>query len=114
MRFRSAFVPLAFLLLAAGGCSGMSGKKSSEIPVSVTESGFQPSTIEVKRGTDVTLLVTRQTDATCATDFLVQDRGIQKDLPLHQPVRIALGAVATDSIDFSCGMGMVQGKVVAR
>ena len=104
---------LAFALLVAG-CSGLAGKKSDEIPVSVTKDGFQPSTIRVKKGAEVTLVVTRRTDETCATDIVVQDRGIRKDLPLNQPVRIALGAVATDSIDFSCGMGMVHGTVSAR
>jgi plastocyanin domain-containing protein len=110
-RFTAA--SLAFALLV-GGCSGFAGKKSEEIPVTVTKEGFQPSMIHVKKGTDVTLVVTRKTDETCATDLVVQDRGIQKDLPLNQPVRIALGAVATDSVDFSCGMGMVRGTVETR
>ena len=72
---------IVLLALVAAGCGGTKG---AEVPISVTENGFEPSRIEVKHGQPVTLLVTRKTDQTCATEFVVPSRGITQSLPLNQ------------------------------
>ena len=38
-----------------------------KVDVLVTENGFEPSTITVKPGSNVSLKITRKTDSTCAT-----------------------------------------------
>ena len=95
-------IALSILVLAAAGCGG--GK--AEIPVSVTENGFEPSRIEVRHGQAVTLLVTRKTDVTCATEMVVPSRGITQELPLNQTVRVALGPLEPGEVAFACGMDM--------
>ena len=107
---RRAILLLPILALAAAGCGG--GK--AEIPVSVTESGFEPSRIEVRHGEAVTLLVTRKTDVTCATEMVVPFRGITQELPLNQTVRIALGPLEPGEVAFACGMDMEKGTIVVR
>jgi plastocyanin domain-containing protein len=108
---RRAIVLFATLALAAAGCGG--GTKA-EIPVSVTENGFEPSRIEVKHGAAVTLLVTRRTDQTCATEMVVPSRNITQSLPLNQTVRVALGPLETGEVAFACGMDMEKGTIVVR
>ena len=105
---RAALVVAA--LAAVWGCGG----GGSEIKVVVSDQGFEPAKIQVKRGQDVTLVVTRETDMTCATEIVVASKGIQKELPLHQPVRVPLGKVESDSTRFACGMDMVEGYVLAQ
>jgi len=103
-------IALSILVLAAPGCGG--GK--AEIPVSVTENGFEPSRIEVRHGQAVTLLVTRKTDVTCATEMVVPSRGITQELPLNQTVRVALGPLEPGEVAFACGMDMEKGTIVVR
>ncbi len=102
---------ILILTLMAAGCGGA---KNAEIPVSVTENGFEPSQIEVKHGQAVTLLVTRKTDVTCATEIVVPSRNITQDLPLNQTVRVALGPLKQGEVAFACGMDMEKGTIVVR
>ena len=108
---RQAIMLLPILAFLAAGCGGV---KSAEIPVSVTENGFEPSRIEVKHGEPVTLLVTRKTDQTCATEIVVPSRGITQSLPLNQTVRVALGPLKTGEVAFACGMDMEKGTIAVR
>jgi plastocyanin domain-containing protein len=108
---RHAMVLFPILALMAAGCGGTKG---AEIPVSVTENGFEPSRIEVKHDQPVTLLVTRKTDQTCATEIVVPSRGITQSLPLNQTVRVALGPLKTGEVAFACGMDMEKGTIAVR
>lgn len=112
---------LAAALAFAGGCSKKPSKKTitvqappgnKDVLVQVTEQGFVPNRIEVKSGENTTLVFKRITDRTCAKDVVINNNGAHLDLPLNQPVRIALGTVNT-RIPFACGMKMVTGEVVA-
>lgn len=105
------FVALLCLASLHAGCGGTKG---AEIPVSVTENGFEPSRIEVKHDQPVTLLVTRKTDQTCATEIVVPSRGITQSLPLNQTVRVALGPLKTGEVAFACGMDMEKGTIAVR
>ena len=105
---RRAILILAFV---AAGCGG---GKGVEVPISVTENGFEPSRIEVKHDQPVTLLVTRKTDQTCATEIVVPSRGITQSLPLNQTVRVALGPLKTGEVAFACGMDMEKGTIAVR
>jgi len=105
------FVALLCLASLHAGCGGTKG---AEIPVSVTENGFEPSRIEVKHDQPVTLLVTRKTDQTCATEIVVPSRGITQSLPLNETVRVALGPLKTGEVAFACGMDMEKGTIAVR
>jgi plastocyanin domain-containing protein len=108
---RHAIVLVPILALMAAGCGGTKG---AEIPVSVTENGFEPSRIEVEHDQPVTLLVTRKTDQTCATEIVVPSRGITQSLPLNETVRVALGPLKTGEVAFACGMDMEKGTIAVR
>jgi plastocyanin domain-containing protein len=97
-------------LAAVWGC----GSGGREIKVVVNDQGFVPANIQVKKGQNVTLLVTRETNMTCATEIVIAAKGINQELPIYQPVRVSLGKIETDSLRFACGMDMVEGYVLAR
>ena len=113
---KSTLVPALILgaAVAMAGCALGSGGGKKEIRVAVTDRGFEPKEIRVKKGEDVTLLVTRQTDQTCATEIVIAGGKIRAALPLNQPVRVALGPIDAGGVKFACGMGMLEGAVVAR
>lgn len=105
---------LTVAAMVAAGCGG-GGKEGAvkEVQVSVTEKGFEPNEIHVKKGDDVTLVVTRRVEGTCATEIVIADANIRETLPLNQTVRVALGKVEQAETKFACGMDMIKGTVVA-
>jgi plastocyanin domain-containing protein len=96
--------------------SGRPGKsaKTQEVKIAVTEAGFVPSTVTVKKGVPIVLVMTRQTDQTCATQAVFAVIKKTVDLPLNKPVRVALPAQSAGSLSYVCGMGMLHGEVVVR
>ncbi len=102
----------AALLVAAVGCQSAPSGGTREVQVAVTEKGFEPSEIHVKKGETVVLAITRRTERTCATDVVVGDGKTPEALPLDQTVRLPLGKVNAD-VSFACGMGMYKGSIIA-
>lgn len=86
----------------------------SEIQIAVTENGFEPAEVTVRRGERVTLVVTRKTEKTCATEFVMKGQGIHQPLPLNRPVTIAFTPAEAGELRYACGMDMVAGKVIVK
>jgi len=87
--------------------------KAQVFKVSVTENGFEPSSISAKSGRDVVLKITRKTDSTCAKEVKISERKIEKKLPLNKTVSIGLGKLNKGEVRFSCGMDMISGVISA-
>ena len=103
---RRILVVVALALLA--GC-GMSGPK--EIQVSVTDNGFEPKSVVIKKGAAAVLVITRRSQNTCATEAIFIETGRKYDLPLNQPVRIDLTGSSPGTLHYACGMDMEHGTV---
>ena len=100
---------LAVVVLAAvAGCMPAGPK---EIQVAVTDMGFQPNAITIKKGQAAVLVMTRKTNQTCATEAIFAETGRKYDLPLNQPVRIVLTGVSRGTLHWACGMDMEHGTV---
>lgn len=82
--------------------------------VRVTSQGFEPEKIEVEAGKPFTITFLRTTDATCGTEVTFPDLELTRKLPLNQPVSIELPPQSGQPLRFTCGMGMLEGQVVAR
>src|SRR5438067_1424314 len=82
------------------------------IAVRVDEKGFTPAHVNAEKGKPITLVFTRTTDATCATEVVFPDFKITKPLPRDTPVRVELPASEARTLTFQCGMGMMRGAVV--
>jgi plastocyanin domain-containing protein len=94
--------------LAAGSPARASDPRTVEI--AVTEDGFVPSPIKVKKGEPLTLVVTRKTDATCARHLVLDEEHIKQELPLGKPVRISFTPKKAGELKYGCAMGkMVAG-----
>ena len=108
----------ALLLAAAVGCHTAPRQSSAtahDVQLTVTDRGFEPSETFIPRGQAVTLVVTRKTDQTCATEIVIPRLGTRQALPLNQAVRIEIPAgAATDTLSYACGMNMITGTIIAR
>lgn len=102
-------VVLVFCGLSVSAAESAKKSEAVKMEVSVTENGFEPSTITVKPGSNVTLNITRKTDATCAMQVEVPSKKIKKDLPLNKMVAVEIGTVKKGEIAFGCGMNMMVG-----
>lgn len=82
--------------------------------VEVTTAGYKPSTVTVERGKPVTLTFVRRTDQTCGNEVVFPDLGIEKPLPLNEPVEVTFTPTQSGELKFTCAMDMLRGKVVVR
>ncbi len=85
----------------------------SLVQVRVSDSGFTPAHIVAEVGKPMTLRFLRTSENTCAKEVVFPEQGIRRELPLGVPVEVAVIPHA-GAIDFSCGMHMFKGQVVAR
>jgi plastocyanin domain-containing protein len=84
------------------------------IDVKITEKGWEPSIINVKPGTELTLNVTRVSDQNCSSEIQVPSKNIKKTpLPLNKTVSIRLGKLEKGEVRFGCGMNMMEGGVIS-
>jgi plastocyanin domain-containing protein len=114
-----AFFPLLLLSLFVSGHALAApavgaAKPEQRITIKVTSKGFEPSTIRLKAGRPIVLVVTRMTDKTCVTELVIKDRKIRQALPLKRAVEIRLGPEKAGKLRFACGMDMVSGTLVVE
>ena len=113
---------LGVLCLTLGSLLGASGgwarathpARPQQVKVSVTEAGFVPAAIAVRKGVPIILLVTRKTEKTCAKQAVFPSLGKTFDLPLNKTISVSLPAQDAGRLSFACGMGMLKGEIVVR
>jgi plastocyanin domain-containing protein len=113
---RSILAVCASLMVMAG-CAQQAQRGVADpnrVVITVTEKGFEPEVVTVAAGKPVTLVVTRQTSQTCATELVMPAQGINKPLPLGQAVEITFTPTAAGELNYACAMDMYKGKVVVK
>jgi plastocyanin domain-containing protein len=113
---RTAVLGLAGLMLLAGCAQApkQGAGQNRRIAISVTENGFEPATVTVSAGKPVTLVVTRTTSKTCATELIMPAQGINRELPLGQAVEITFTPDKPGELGYACAMDMYKGKVIVQ
>jgi plastocyanin domain-containing protein len=84
------------------------------VQMTVTEDGFVPAEIAVKKGEPLKLVITRKTKRTCATEIVIRDYGIEKKLPLDQAVEVSFTPTKAGRVKYACGMDMIAGHLVVQ
>ncbi len=85
---------------------------AADVTIKVTDNGFEPARIQVKKDTPVRLTFLRTSKTTCATKVLIPDQKISKDLPLNEPVVVELTFKQAGDVTFMCGEKMYKGQIV--
>ncbi|WP_437512178.1 cupredoxin domain-containing protein [Sorangium sp. So ce1099] len=78
------------------------------IDIAVTDSGFSPSTVDLKKGEPVVLRFTRTTKSECLKAIAIPDLKVEKDLPMNAPVEVAVTPEKEGKMVLQCWMGMVK------
>jgi plastocyanin domain-containing protein len=93
------------------------GQKPPRIEISVTEKGFEPEKITVKKGQPLRLVFTRKTEKTCAKEVVVRvsdEQKIEQKLPLDTPVEIPVTFPKSGELAYGCGMNMITGVITVQ
>ena len=86
--------------------------KTKVVEVEIGKKGFQPAKIDLKKGENLVLNVTRKTNKTCMKKLKHPVSGQLVDLPKDQMVEIVVGSFdEKKKMDLLCGMGMKAGVV---
>jgi plastocyanin domain-containing protein len=80
--------------------------------ITVDSDGFKPNAVKLKKGAPATLVFTRTTDETCATEVVFPQLDIKKELPRGTPVTVTVPTDKEQTLTFQCGMGMYKSSVV--
>jgi plastocyanin domain-containing protein len=85
------------------------------VELTVTEKGYEPSPLKLKKGEPVTLKITRKTEKTCATELILKDHNINAELPLDKTVEVSFTPTKTGELKYGCAMGqMIAGVFVVE
>jgi plastocyanin domain-containing protein len=56
----------------------------------------------------------RKTDETCAKEVVIKEYKINRKLPLNEAVTVEFTPNKSGEFIFTCGMGMLRGKIVVQ
>ena len=102
----------------AADAGGMKAKKGTEkLEVAITDKGFEPDKLTVKKGEPVELVFTRKTDQTCIKEVILDTgaaKKVQKPLPLNKPVVIKAKFTKAGDLKYVCNMNMFSGTVTVQ
>lgn len=95
---------------AAAAAVNASGEQL--VTITVTEEGYVPKKVEVAKGRPVHMVVTRKTDATCATEVVLPEHQIDVKLPLGTPVDIVFTPTKSGELVYGCAMDHMISSVI--
>ena len=83
------------------------------VKMSVTSQGFEPSVIKIKKGVPVRWIIQGVSVSGCTNRIIIPSLNISKNINSGENF---INFAPTDSkeITFSCGMGMVRGKLIVE
>jgi len=106
----SALALAVSLAVSLAGCS----REQGPVKITASQNGYEPPTVYARAGQPLTLIVTRVTDQTCATEFVLPDENLNVPLPLNEPVVIVFTPKKAGKLRYSCGMRMFFGDIEVK
>ncbi len=89
-------------------------KAARKIEIKVTEDGFEPREVKLKKGESVTLVFKRETENTCMTAVdIPKEKVADFELPLNKAMSLTITPKEAGVEKFHCSaMGMGDGKLI--
>jgi plastocyanin domain-containing protein len=80
----------------------------------VIRGAYSPATIRVAAGRPVRLVFDRQETSSCSEEVVFPAFGVRKFLPAHEKTSVEVTPPTPGTYDFTCGMGMLHGRLIAE
>jgi len=90
---------------------GATGLQQAVIRV---EGGYAPAQVRLRAGKPARLVFDRREESSCSEEVLIPEFGIRRFLPAHQRTSVDLPAARAGTYEFTCGMGMLRGRLVVE
>jgi len=81
--------------------------------VELNDKGFEPSSLKLKAGIRAKVAFVRKTDEGCAKEVVIKEYGINRELPLNEPITVEF-IPRKGEFSFACGMNMLKGKLIVE
>ena len=109
-----AFVLWYFFFSARQSVSAVSLSSGIQEVNIMVKGGYSPDVIEVERGKPVQLNFYRDEENSCSEELLMPDFSIRRDLPAFKTTLVELLPQQAGMFEFTCGMGMLRGRLVVK
>jgi plastocyanin domain-containing protein len=97
--------------VSVSGAGGAAGAQQATVTV---QGGYSPAVVRVQAGRPVRLVFDRRETSGCSEEVVFADFGVRRYLPAHQQTVVEVTPPAAGTYEFTCGMGMLRGKLVAE
>jgi plastocyanin domain-containing protein len=84
-----------------------------EVTIAV-QGGYEPRTVRVRAGRPVRLVFDRRETSSCSEEIVFGDFGIRRFLPAFQQTTIEVTPERPGTYEFTCGMSMLRGRLIAE
>lgn len=102
-----------FLAEQSAGSATASSGGEQDVTVRV-HGGYEPATIRVKAGAPVRLHFDRQETSSCSEEVVFPDFNVRRFLPAFQETVVEVTPPKPGTYEFTCGMSMLHGRLVAE
>lgn len=112
-----AWVNWYFLAAGRSAAAAVAASPAGAGPASidvVVRGGYSPATLRVPAGKPVRIVFDRQETSGCSEEVVFPDFGIRTFLPAHEKTVVTLTPPAPGTYEFTCGMSMLHGRVIAE
>ncbi|MEH7094226.1 cupredoxin domain-containing protein [Neobacillus vireti] len=93
----------------------VSGDSAPKVQMLVTDKGYSPNVIRVKKGVPVELEITNPLDSSnCLSTFMIPDLNINNIKLKTGTTKLSFTSDKTGEYTFSCGMQMFKGKIIVE
>lgn len=102
---------------SAVAAAGPAGDAAHAGPAQVTitvDGGYSPQHVRVKVGQPVRLVFDRKDSGSCSEEVVLPDFGVRRFLPTGQQTTIEVTPTKAGRYDFTCGMSMLRGAIIAE
>jgi len=76
--------------------------------------GYSPAVVRVRAGRKVRLDFRREETSGCTEEVVIPAFGVRTFLPAHQTTPVEFTPQKPGSYEFTCGMGMVRGRIIVE
>lgn len=99
-----------YFFVAGRGAETVTG---SEVVV-VVDGGYSPATIRARAGRPLRVVFDRKDNASCSDEVVFPDFGIRRFIPTGERTTVEITPPKPGRYDFTCGMSMHRGAVIAE
>jgi plastocyanin domain-containing protein len=78
------------------------------------EGGYSPSAVRVRRDAPVRLVFDRKETNSCSEELVIGSLGVRRFLTPFEKTTVDLGPLSPGTYEFTCGMGMLHGRLVVE